>query len=84
MAARPTRRGWSMAEPREDGAPSELPPSDSWTPAQALAAAAKIEWDEVVVVGFTREGEPMIRKSRIRPEQLLWLAEELRIAAIGI
>ena len=69
---------------KDSSAPAEMPPSESWTPEQALAAAAKMDWQEVVIIGFRHDGEPVIRKSRIRPEQMLWLAEELRIAAIGI
>lgn len=73
-----------MAEKPEDRQPLELPPSETWTPEQALAAAARMEFAEVIIMGFDRQGELIIRHSRMRPEHMLWMAEELRDCARGI
>ena len=67
-----------MSSEQEKDSLVELPPSEAWSPAQALAAAARAPFAEVVVIGFRDDGELVILHSRMRSEHMLWLADELR------
>ena len=52
-----------------------VPPSDSWSPEQALAYSAREKWGSVLVVGYDEDGELRIRCSRMSPADALWLLE---------
>lgn len=79
---KPMTRWEAMADRKvEDTSPDEpveLPPSETWSPEQALAAAARVPWVEVVIIGEDGSGDPPIRHSRMTPERMLWLADILR------
>lgn len=68
----------AMAEKPEDSQPLEMPPSENWTPTQALAAAMRVAWVEVIAVGSGGDGEPVFRHSRMTQKDMLWLAGQLR------
>jgi hypothetical protein len=63
---------------RKDQQPVDLPPSQTWTPEQALAAAAKLPFAEVAIIGFTNEGRIVVRHSRSDSTRLNWLADHLK------
>lgn len=68
---------------RDEEQPVELPASATWTPAQALAAAAKIPFAEVVIIGFKEDGQVAVRHSRSKLVQLNWLGDALKDYALG-
>lgn len=70
---------------------THLPGTDTFTPAQALHSAlafteagAEDELKEVCIVGQTADGDFLIRSSRMSVRDALWLAEQLRMYALGI
>lgn len=73
-----TRAAMASEQQHEQAAPAELPPSETWSPAQALAAAARVEWQGVVIIGDDGSGEAQIRHSRMGQKDMLFLAELLR------
>lgn len=67
-----------------DSGAVEMPPSDFWTPDQAIAAAARIPFEAVAVVGHDEAGGVHIRASRMDAGLMLLLAEQLRLTALGL
>lgn len=55
-----------------------MPPSDSWSPGQALAYAGSEKWGSVLVVGYDDDGELRVRFSKMSPAEALWLLEQAR------
>lgn len=61
-----------------------LPESECWSPGQALAAAAQVDYARVAAVGATADGAIEVRLSRMSREEALWLAEELRLHTLRL
>lgn len=65
----------------------ELPASTTMTPKQALLSALGFAENdnltEVVIVGYDKDGDLLVRSSRMNRESALWLAEMLRQHALG-
>ncbi|MGH6880830.1 hypothetical protein [Hypericibacter sp.] len=62
----------------------ELPASSSWSPEQALAAAAKVDWADLVIAGHNERGDLKIFTSRVGPGDELLIAKEIELDAMGI
>lgn len=60
-----------------------LPPRSTFTPAQALAAAAQTKLSDVIVVGFDADGDLFVRSSRMSRSDALWIAKELERWALN-
>lgn len=67
-----------------------FPASDTFTPEQALLSALEFTRDEgdntmqdVIVAGHDADGMLIIRSSRMTRKDALWLAEEIRLHALG-
>lgn len=62
----------------------DLGPHERMTPEQALAAAAREPWENVIVCGFHKDGEEIVvRSSHISREFALWIAEHLKLHIMG-
>lgn len=60
--------------------PIEMPPSATWTPEQAIAAAARKKFAEVLVVGRDETGQiHVIDGGRLDLADILLLLEETKI-----
>ena len=66
---------------------TSLPASTTYTPKQALLSAMEFadndNLQDVLVVGYNKEGELIIRSSRMDRKDALWLSELLRQWALG-
>lgn len=60
-----------------------FPPSDTMTVDQALDSAKARGLRDVLIVGYDADGELVFRSSRISRSDALWLAEKMRIWALG-
>ena len=60
-----------------------LPASTTLTPTQALASAAAEELTDVLVVGYDTDGDLFVRSSRMDRKDALWMAEALKLWALG-
>ena len=61
-----------------------LPASSSFNPDQALASAAQLNPQGVLVVGYDEDGHFFIRSSSMTREQGLWLIEWAKMHALGL
>ena len=65
----------------------DLPASTTMTPKQALLSALGFAENdnltEVVIVGYDKDGDLLVRSSRMNREVALWLAEMLRRHVLG-
>lgn len=65
----------------------DLPASTTMTPKQALLSALGFAENdnltEVVIVGYDKDGDLLVRSSRMNREGALWLAEMLRQHVLG-
>jgi hypothetical protein len=55
-----------------------FPATTTFTPDQALASAAQLEPQDVLVVGYDKDGDLIIRSSRMSLQDSLWLCEMLK------
>jgi len=62
----------------------DLPPSETLRPDQAVGELAKLEWQEVIGIGITREGEFEVINSEMTAERALWLIEWAKRWAMGL
>lgn len=62
----------------------ELGPHERMTPDEALAAASREEWEDVIIVGFHKDdGSLAVRSSHMSREFSLWIAEHLKLYAMN-
>lgn len=54
-----------------------LPPSNTFTPDQALHAALADDLDDVLIAGYDHEGRLVVRSSRMTCAQALFLATKM-------
>lgn len=77
-------RGNAGPDPGESiGNVVSMPPSANWTPEQALAHAAQLDWDDVIIIGRQSDGTYSIRSNRMTRERALWLIELGRLDVMG-
>src|SRR5262245_14440315 len=62
----------------------DLPPSETLRPAQAIGEIAKLDWQEVIGIGITAEGEFEVINSEMTAERALWLIEWAKRWAMGL
>jgi len=62
----------------------DLPPSETLRPDQAVGELAKLDWQEVIGIGITREGEFEVINSEMTAERALWLIEWAKRWAMGL
>lgn len=62
----------------------DFPLSETLKPAQATAEIGKVEWQEVIGLGVTRDGEFEVINSEMTSERALWLIEWARRWALGL
>ena len=62
----------------------DLPPSETLRPDQVVGELAKLEWQEVIGIGITREGEFEVINSEMTAERALWLIEWAKRWAMGL
>ena len=62
----------------------DFPLSETLHPDQATAEIAKVDWQEVIGLGVTREGEFEVINSEMSAERALWLIEWARRWALGL
>src|SRR5262249_56676271 len=62
----------------------DLPPSETLRPDQAVGELAKLEWQEVIGIGITAEGEFEVINSEMTAERALWLIEWAKRWAMGL
>lgn len=64
-----------------------FPPTTTMTPQQALLSALEFanndNLQDVLIVGYDGAGELLVRSSRMDRKDALWLAEQLRLHALG-
>lgn len=60
-----------------------FPASDTMTPELALASAAALDLQDVLIIGYDKDGEFLIRSSRMSRMDGLWLAELAKRYALG-
>lgn len=64
-----------------------FPPTTTMTPQQALLSALEFanndNLQDVLIVGYDGAGELLVRSSRMGRKDALWLAEQLRLHALG-
>ncbi|WP_119301132.1 hypothetical protein [Dongia deserti] len=61
-----------------------LPASDFFSPEQALAHVAGYELEEVLIVARLKGGMPMVVNSRMGAGDMLLLAKEAELFAMGL
>ena len=61
----------------------ELPTSDHLNPEQAIAEAAKVPWDRVMVIGYDADNNFIDVHSHINCSEALWLLEVAKIRALS-
>lgn len=61
----------------------ELGPHCDMTPEEALAVASRKRWQDVVVCGFDEDGDFVSLSSNMTREEALWMAEHLKLHAMG-
>lgn len=62
----------------------DLGPHERMTPEQALAIAAREDWESIIICGFHKDdGELVVRSSHISREFSLWIAEHLKLWVLG-
>jgi hypothetical protein len=62
----------------------DFPISDSLRPEQVVGALAKREWESLVGVGITVDGDFEILNSDMTAERALWIVEWARQWALGL
>ena len=62
----------------------DLPPSETLRPDHAVGELAKLEWQEVIGIGITAEGEFEVINSEMTAERALWLIEWAKRWAMGL
>ena len=62
----------------------ELPPGESLRPDQAIGELAKQDWEEVIAIAVTRDGEFEVISSAMTAERALWLVEWAKRWAMGL
>ena len=63
---------------------AELGPHERMTPEQALAFAAREDWDKIIICGFHKDGEELVvRFSHVSREFALWIVEHLKLHVLG-
>lgn len=64
-----------------------FPATTTMTPQQALLSALEFanndNLQDVLIVGYDGAGELLVRSSRMDRKDALWLAEQLRLHALG-
>ncbi len=55
-----------------------FPATVTMTPDQALDSAAQLEPKDVLVVGYDKDGDLVVRSSRMSRQDALWLCEMLK------
>lgn len=64
-----------------------FPPTTTMTPQQALLSVLEFanndNLQDVLIVGYDGAGELLVRSSRMDRKDALWLAEQLRLHALG-
>ncbi|WP_119304965.1 hypothetical protein [Dongia deserti] len=71
-------------EPKRGARVVALPASDFYKADQALAHAAGLDLQDVLIVGRFKEGGVTIVNSRLTQGELLLLAKEAELFALGI
>ena len=71
-------------KPTNSDRPTDLPPSSTWTPEQALAAVQKMDLERVLIVAYDRDGKLIIRTSRMSRAEALWLAKSAESRALDV
>ncbi len=62
----------------------DLPPSETLKPEQAVGELAKLQWQELIGIGITAEGEFKVINSEMTAERALWLIEWAKRWAMGL
>lgn len=60
-----------------------LPASTTLTPEQAIASVAMTQLTDVLIVGYDTDGDLFVRSSRMDRKDALWMAEALKLWALG-
>ncbi len=64
-----------------------FPASVTFTPEQALLSVLEFarndNLQDVLIVGYDADGDLLVRSSRMDRKDALWLAEQLRLHALG-
>lgn len=60
-----------------------LPATTTMTPEQALASAGQLELGEVLVIGHDKDGELVVRSSRMDSKNALWLLKLAELYTMG-
>lgn len=65
-----------------------LPPSDTFTPQQALRSALEFadndNLQDVLIVGYDGNGDLLVRSSKLDRKEALWMAEQLRLYVLCV
>lgn len=61
-----------------------MPPSDSMSPEQALAAAARRPLKSVVIVAEHEDGDLVVMSSKMNREFALWLVEHAKLHVMDL
>ncbi len=61
-----------------------FPPSETLRPKQAVAEIGKVEWEQVIALGVTAEGNFEVINSEMTAERALWLLEWAKRWAMGL
>lgn len=59
-----------------------LEPHERMTTKQALGAADNIQWEDIIICGYS-EGEFTVLSSHMPREAALWIVEHLKLHALG-
>lgn len=62
----------------------QFPLSDTLKPAQAMAEAVKVTWEDVITLGVTADGAFEVINSEMTAERALWLIEWAKRWALGL
>lgn len=61
-----------------------FPSSETLRPKQAVAEIGKVEWEQVIALGVTAEGNFEVINSEMTAERALWLLEWAKRWAMGL
>lgn len=61
-----------------------MPASQNWTPEQALAHCAQLDFKDVLIIGVQQDGTMSVRASRMNGQLAVFLAEHARLTAMGL
>jgi L-ascorbate metabolism protein UlaG (beta-lactamase superfamily) len=63
---------------------SYLPATTTMTPEQALDSAKRLEYKDVLIIGYDDDGELLIRSSRMSRSDALWLLESAKLRTMKV